>query len=571
MHRKKSKLALKFVIGFMLLGILICATSSLIGYHQYKSVIEKQYNDTAYQTVDVAMSYIEKEALLEYVDIVKDVRDGKKTSEQLKEYTESDGYKTVAKHIVDLRRGMEANDIFFVYIDRATLVSYTEGDENWKPLWYLFDAYHQEEYSYTLGDNSPFNPKYIEEIEKMMETGERSDNYFISEGDYGYNTSALMPIHVDKNGDEIEGMLIACVEVPMTTIQSALRQYVIYAVLITIVLIIIFIAIYMVYLYRRVIVPIDKVADEAGSFIENQNKISENLKDIKTKDEIQNLAESILKMQIDINDYIANITQITAEKERIGAELDVAKHIQASMLPCIFPAFPGKKEIDIYATMEPAKEVGGDFYDFFMVDDTHLAIVMADVSGKGVPAALFMVIGKTLIKDHTTPGRDLGKVFTEVNRLLCESNSEELFITAFEGVLDLVTGEFVYVNAGHEMPFICKAGGNFESYKIRAAFVLAGMEGMKYRAGSMMLEPGDKIFQYTDGVTEATNVNNELYGMERLGTILNKVKNGTPHDILPAVKKDIDEFVGEAPQFDDITMLCLEYKTKMEIKEEGAQ
>ena len=263
---------------------------------------------------------------------------------------------------------------------------------------------------------------------------------------------------------------------------------------------------------------------------------------------------------------------LSASREmKSSAELNVATNIQKSMLPCIFPAFPDRKEIDIYATMDPAKEVGGDFYDFFMVDDKHLAIVIADVSGKGVPAALFMVIGKTLIKDHTTQGRDLGAVFTEVNNLLCESNSEEMFITAFEGVLDLVTGEFVYVNAGHEMPFICKAGGNFEPYKIRAAFVLAGMEGMKYRAGSMMLEPGDKIFQYTDGVTEATNVNNELYGMERLSAILNKAKNGTPHEILPAVKKDIDEFVGEAPQFDDITMLCLEYKTKMEIKEEDAQ
>ena len=198
-------------------------------------------------------------------------------------------------------------------------------------------------------------------------------------------------------------------------------------------------------------------------------------------------------------------------------------------------------------------------------------IVMADVSGKGVPAALFMVIGKTLIKDHTTPGRDLGRVFTEVNNLLCESNSEELFITAFEGVLDLVTGEFVYVNAGHEMPFICKAGGDFEPYKIRAGFVLAGMENMKYRAGSMTLEPGDKIFQYTDGVTEATNMSNELYGMERLGRILNEVKSVAPGDILPAVKKDIDSFVGEADQFDDITMLCLEYKARMEIKEEGEQ
>ena len=263
---------------------------------------------------------------------------------------------------------------------------------------------------------------------------------------------------------------------------------------------------------------------------------------------------------------------LSASREmKSAAELNVATNIQQSMLPCIFPAFPERSEIDIYATMDPAKEVGGDFYDFFMVDDKHLAIVIADVSGKGVPAALFMVIGKTLIKDHTTQGRDLGAVFTEVNNLLCESNSEEMFITAFEGVLDLETGEFNYVNAGHEMPFICKANGDFEPYKIRAAFVLAGMEDMKYRAGSMTLEPGDKIFQYTDGVTEATNVHNELYGMERLGKILNKVKNGTPQEILPAVKADIDEFVGKAPQFDDITMLCLEYKAKMKTNEEDAK
>ena len=187
--------------------------------------------------------------------------------------------------------------------------------------------------------------------------------------------------------------------------------------------------------------------------------------------------------------------------------------------------------------MTPAKEVGGDFYDFFMVDETHLAIVMADVSGKGVPAALFMVIGKTLIKDHTTPGRDLGEVFSTVNNLLCEANSEGLFITAFEGVLDLVTGEFCFVNAGHEMPFICKAGGSFEAYKIRPGFVLAGFEDMNYKAGSMTLDVGDLIFQYTDGVTEATNVENQLYGMERLEQVLNRVKDRTPSEILPEVKK----------------------------------
>ncbi|MCH5268938.1 MAG: PP2C family protein-serine/threonine phosphatase [Lachnospiraceae bacterium] len=252
------------------------------------------------------------------------------------------------------------------------------------------------------------------------------------------------------------------------------------------------------------------------------------------------------------------------ERQRISTELDVATQIQADMLPRIFPAFPERPEFDIYATMNPAKEVGGDFYDFFMVDDKHLAIVVADVSGKGVPAALFMVIGKTLIKDHTKPGCDLGEVFTEVNDILCESNNKGLFITAFEGVLNLVTGELRFVNAGHEMPFIAKEGNTYESYKIPAAFVLAGLEGMHYTGGSIKLAPGDKIFQYTDGVTEATNADQELYGMERLEEVLAKNTALPPEELLATVKEDVDAFVGEAPQFDDITMLCLEYKAQME-------
>ena len=254
----------------------------------------------------------------------------------------------------------------------------------------------------------------------------------------------------------------------------------------------------------------------------------------------------------------------SAESIRTAAELNVATNIQKSMLPCIFPAFPDRREFDIFATMDPAKEVGGDFYDFFMVDNRHLAIVVADVSGKGVPAALFMVIGKTLIKDHTKPGRDLGEVFTEVNNLLCESNSEGMFITAFEGVLDLVTGEFLFVNAGHEIPFVYRKGKAFEPYKVRAGFVLAGMEGIRYQCGSMQLQAGDRIFQYTDGVTEATNKVNELYGMERLKKVLCENTALAPSELLPKIKADIDAFVGDAPQFDDITMLCLEYKEKME-------
>lgn len=290
--------------------------------------------------------------------------------------------------------------------------------------------------------------------------------------------------------------------------------------------------------------------------------------DIKTGDEIESLSGSFEKMTVSLKQHIENLTKMTAENERIGTELNVATNIQASMLPCIFPAFPERDEFDVYATMNPAKEVGGDFYDFFMVDDTHIAIVMADVSGKGVPAALFMVIAKTLIKDHTMPNVDLGEVFTNVNELLCESNSGALFVTAFEAVLDIVTGELRYVNAGHEIPFICKKDGGFEPYKIRSAFVLAGMEGMNYKSGSIQLEPGDKIFQYTDGVTEATNKDNKLYGMDRLEKILTQNASKAPSELLPLVKADIDEFVGDAPQFDDITMLCLEYKKKGEKKDD---
>lgn len=299
-----------------------------------------------------------------------------------------------------------------------------------------------------------------------------------------------------------------------------------------------------------------KVEDVSGGNLDERIELH-------TGDEIETLAEAFNRTTASLKQYIGDLTAVTAEKERIGAELDVATHIQASMLPSIFPAFPEREEFDIYATMDPAKEVGGDFYDFFMVDDRHLAIVVADVSGKGVPAALFMVIGKTLIKDHTQPGCDLTQVFSDVNNLLCESNSEGLFITAFEGVLDLVTGEFIYVNAGHETPYICKKNGVFEPHEVESGFVLAGLEDMEFFGGSMMLEPGDKIFQYTDGVPEAINVNEELYGEERLTESLRRHSSLSPQELLPAIKADIDSFVGEADQFDDITMLCLTYEKQM--------
>ena len=549
-EKRSSRLALKLALGIAVLGVLICMVSSAVGYHQYKATIEKQYNATAYQCANVALSYVGKEKLKEYAEAANAFRRGELGKEELDKLAAENEYKQTKEKIEALRENMGANDVFLFVLDTNELTSYSGTKENWNPICYIFDSYTVPEYSYTLGGIGGFNPDYIEELNTIAVTGSRSDNYFFSNGDYGYNTAAIEPV-LDENG---KVFAMAAVEIPMVTLQTALRQYLIYAVLVTVGIIVLFMLIYMIYLYCFVVRPINQIAQGTEAFVKNNNHMPEQLLRIKTHDEIQTLAESFIKMEKDIVEYTENLTAITAEKERVNTELSVATRIQANMLPSIFPAFPERKEIDIYATMNPAKEVGGDFYDFFM----------ADVSGKGVPAALFMVIGKTLIKDHTQSGKDLGEVFTEVNELLCESNSEGLFITAFEGVLDLASGEFRFVNAGHEIPYICIKGGKFEPHKIRAGFVLAGMEGMRYKCGEMRLDVGDKIFQYTDGVTEATNANNELYGMERLTDILGENSALSPAELLPKIKEDIDRFVGEAPQFDDITMLCLEYKARME-------
>ena len=307
----------------------------------------------------------------------------------------------------------------------------------------------------------------------------------------------------------------------------------------------------------------------------------------------------------DINATVDTLKRYIKEaEERIDAELAFAKAIQHAALPSVFPPYPGRKEFDIYATMCTAKEVGGDFYDFYFLDDDNLAFVMADVSGKGIPAAMFMMQSKTIIKSCAESGMSVEQVLTVANEKLCEGNDAGMFVTAWMGILNVKTGKVLYANAGHCLPLVKRADGTYEYLKTRTGLVLAGMEGIRYRKYEIDLEPGDSIYLYTDGVTEATDANNVLYGDDRLHavlekykdaapqvicdevkrdvdafvgeapqfddiTMLNKVKTGTPHEILPEVKRDIDEFVGEAPQFDDITMLCLEYKTKMEIKEDA--
>ena len=288
------------------------------------------------------------------------------------------------------------------------------------------------------------------------------------------------------------------------------------------------------------------------------DQMTEELAALSYSDEITSLSGGFASLVRELDEYMRNLETVTAERERIGAELSVATEIQASMLPCIFPPFPDRKEFDLFASMDPAKEVGGDFYDFFMTDDRHLAAVIADVSGKGVPAALFMVIAKTLIKNHAQAGESAEDVLIHANNQLCEGNGGGLFVTAWIGLLDITTGELVFSDAGHEYPVLRHADGGVELLKPqRKRPPLAAMEGLRYQANHVQLKPGDMLFLYTDGVPEATNANNELYGMERLDALIRSCPAETPEELLRAVRADVDRFVGDAPQFDDLTMLAI--------------
>ena len=261
----------------------------------------------------------------------------------------------------------------------------------------------------------------------------------------------------------------------------------------------------------------------------------------------------------DINTTVDTLKRYISEAEgRIDRELEFARQIQHSVLPSVFPPYPDRMDFDIFATMDAAKEVGGDFYDFYFVDNSHLAFIVADVSGKGIPASLFMMRAKTLIKNLVESGISIDEAMTEANTSLSENNDAEMFVTAWLGKLDICSGVLEYVNAGHNPPLIKRANGRFDYLRTRPNFVLAGMCGTRYKKHTIELNSGDGIFVYTDGVTEAVDKNKKLYGEYRLEKVLNEA-HGQPKDVCHAVRADIDSFKGNVEQFDDITMLCVKY------------
>ncbi len=423
------------------------------------------------------------------------------------------------------------------------------------PLMDTFIADDGNEYL-LLGTDAYQDPKEHEYMWKAWNSGKAPDGFDSIDNEFGYVYTYCAPVYYE--GEEL-GLI--CADISVYFVNSAILESVIRQVVAMVIILVAGIFVLFNFMGETVLKRIIRLERGIRKYSDSKNvEISERIREKERRpDELSSLSNEFADMIIELRDYMEFLKEVTAEKERIGAELSVATQIQADMLPRIFPAFPERDDFDIYATMDPAKEVGGDFYDFFLVDEDHLAIVVADVSGKGVPAALFMVIAKSLIKNHVMMGESPGEALGNVNNQLLEGNEAGLFVTVWIAIIDLNTGHAIAVNAGHEKPAIRRKDGSFELIRSKHSPAVATLEGMRYRETEFDLEPGDCLYQYSDGVPEATNKNDELFSTDRMLEALNRHPDAEPQELLKNVRVAIDEFVGDAPQFDDITMLGLHF------------
>ena len=525
MKKKQSvskKALLSIIIYTLFFSFIICVAGSLIFYR----VTGKLYNDKGYVVANIILNDIDCDKIAEYT----------------RTWEADEYYHEMEEYLHDIE---EYSGAAYIYI----AVPYQDGT-----MRYVYDS---DTY---IGDSDPIAASF-EEIWKSYTEGIRPDSYLIRMSKkYGFLTSSCLPVK-DSTGSTVA---LLFVDTHMNEILTTLLKFVLHMVGISLVLLVVFCLFNWHAMRKNFIEPVMKIKSNVGNFVQNNAQVDDSITTIKTGDEIEDLAMSVYDMEKDIVNYIDNLQTITAEKERISSELDVAKRIQLGILPRVFPPFPNRREFDIYATMDPAKEVGGDFYDFYLIDEDHLAMIMADVSGKGIPAALFMGLTKTLIKNRCIMGENLStaEILYDVNNQICESNDADMFVTVWFCILQISTGRLTVTNAGHEHPVVKRAGDKYALEVYRHSPAVAVMSDIQFEEHEYQLEPGDCLFVYTDGVPEATNAEDKLFGTDRLIKSLNREPDANAAKLLANVKRDIDEFVGESPQFDDITMMCFKYMGK---------
>ena len=526
---RKRHLQSELLLGLAVMAALLVAVLAPAISELYRNRMEEYYTNLAFAQASIAADYIDGDRIAQYYTT------GEKDSY----------YDEVAEYLLSVKQKMNITYFYVVVPEEDEMV-------------YIWDVgVPGEEGVCELGEGDAYYGGGDELMHKAFAADAEQTILITDNDEYGYLASAYVAI-LDSSGTPVA---LASVDISMDMINRQINQFVIVTTMTTLFVLVIYIFAYYYYVRRILIRPLNSLHNAALDLVQSDMSHLDTYRvEISSRDEVRDLADAFQYMVGELNQYIQNLSRVTAEKERIGAELDVARHIQASLLPCIFPAFPERHEFDVYASMTPAKEVGGDFYDYFLVDDDHLAMVMADVSGKGVPAALFMMISKTLIKTAAQSGITPRAVLEKVNNQLCEHNDAEMFVTVWLGVLEISTGKMRCANAGHEYPAIMRRGGDFELLRDRHGFVLAGMENSRYKEYEIELHAGDRLFVYTDGVPEATDISGTLYGTDRMLRALNGSKNAGCKQVLEIVHQNVDTFVGEAPQFDDMTMLCLEMK-----------
>ena len=516
---------------FLFLSVIL-----FLGFNYYYTE-KAELSRIAFGFARSAASYISGDKIEQYLDAAKVTEDGTVA------YAVDGCYGDVQIYLTSIHKEQPLMKYYYVFVPNEDTVTY------------LWDATIGEGASH-IGDTEEYMDGGKEAVERIYNSNPVEELRIYKDDTWGEIACAFYPIY---NG-EGEPVAVVGVDYSMEDVRNAFIGYILTIVFVILTVLLIASFIFYMLIRKSLVEPIDKLNKATQRLVQNLDNDETFSIDIHTNDELEDLANSFARMDGDLKEYIKRISALTAEKERISAELDVATQIQADMLPRIFPAFPDYEEFDIYATMSPAKEVGGDFYDFFLVDDDHIALVMADVSGKGVPAALFMVIAKTLIKNHAQLGESPAEILKNVNEQLCEGNEAELFVTVWLAVIEISTGKGVAANAGHEHPALRRANGNYELVIYRHSPAVATMEGMRFREHEFELHPGDSLFVYTDGVAEATDNNLQLFSTDRMLTALNRNPAAAPEELLKNVRYDIDTFVGDADQFDDITMLGFHYK-----------
>ena len=548
MKKYRNPLRRSILLGCGVFVALLCLTLTLLGFFIYYQGMVANYQTYIGDALRLTLREIDGQDLKGCI-----------------ESREKSGAFQRTQNFLD--RVKEEYDFAFVYIVKP--LNLNETDNMMDVMAGMTDEERGElngTDSVTLGGltGDSYPPKVVQYYLNRMDGGTEV-SYYRNRTEFGYMYTGLLPI-TDNAGNAVA---ILAADLSMEDIEATFYRYFIILLAEIVILATLSLSIMYRWLNRRIIAPMLKLEHSAQSLVEssqgqeNPDALVFQDPDIHTGDELESLSDAFSSMSQDMKRFMQNLLKVSAEKERIGAELNVATKIQADMLPQITPISPGRPEFELYASMNPAKEVGGDFYDFFMIDDDHFGMVMADVSGKGVPAALFMVIAKTLIKNRAqaAAGTEMhpGKILADVNNQLCEGNEAELFVTVWMGVLTISTGHLISASAGHEYPAFYREGGKFALQKERHGPPLATMEGLRFRENETDLGHGEALFIYTDGVTEATSAEEELFGEERMLNALNAHAEETPEKIVRGVREHIDAFVKDAPQFDDITMLCLRF------------